>query len=158
MSTRRNICSNRWACVISGSIRRWVCRTRRAGVPGVARRGESWFLVPTGRSLGRETDCCAGLDQAVGGARDFHRKGGWKYGFQWWLVPYGTAAEKLAWSARGFGGQQLIVVPEYDLIVVFAGWDILPSSEKVKHDQLERILAAVDAQFRCGSVANRAAD
>jgi CubicO group peptidase (beta-lactamase class C family) len=85
-------------------------------------------------------------------------RGGWKYGFQWWLVPYGKAAEKLAWSARGFGGQQLIVVPEYDLIVVFAGWDILPSSQKVKHDQLERILAAVDAPFRCGSAANGAAD
>jgi CubicO group peptidase (beta-lactamase class C family) len=85
-------------------------------------------------------------------------QGGWKYGFQWWLVPYGTTGEKRAWSARGFGGQQLIVVPEYDLIVVFTGWDILPSSKKVKHDQLERILAAVDPQFRCGSVAHGAAD
>jgi hypothetical protein len=42
-------------------------------------------------------------------------------------------------------------VPEYDLIAVFTGWDILPSSEKHKHDQLERILAAVDTGFRCGA-------
>jgi len=75
--------------------------------------------------------------------------GGWKYGFQWWLIPYGKSGEKLAWAAHGFGGQQLIVVPEYDLIVVFTGWDILPSSEKHKHDQLERVLEAVDKQYRC---------
>jgi CubicO group peptidase (beta-lactamase class C family) len=82
-------------------------------------------------------------------------RGGWKYGFQWWLVPYGKAGEKLAWSARGFGGQQLILVPEYDLIVVFTGWDILPSSEKYKHDQLERILAAVDTGVLCGAIGGK---
>jgi hypothetical protein len=46
----------------------------------------------------------------------------------------------------------LIIVPEYDLIAVFTGWDILPSSEKHKRDQFERILAAVDAQFGCRPV------
>src|SRR6266436_143346 len=76
-------------------------------------------------------------------------EGGSKYGFQWWLVPYGKSREKLAWAAHGFGGQQLIIVPEYDLIVVFTGWDILPSSERHKHDQLERVLAGVDSKYRC---------
>jgi CubicO group peptidase (beta-lactamase class C family) len=80
--------------------------------------------------------------------------GGWKYGFQWWLAPYGKSREKLAWIAEGFGGQQLILVPEYDLIAVFTGWDILPSSEKHKHDQFERILAAVDTKFRCAAPGN----
>ena len=84
--------------------------------------------------------------------------GGWKYGFQWWLVPYGKSGEKLAWAAHGFGGQQLMVIPEYDLIAVFTGWDILPSLEKHKHDQLERILAAVDTHYRCGSPATGAAN
>ncbi len=78
---------------------------------------------------------------------------GWRYGFQWWLVPYGKSKEKLAWAAHGFGGQQLIIVPEYDLIAVFTGWDILPSSEKRKHDQFERILAAVVPQSRCSTAA-----
>jgi CubicO group peptidase (beta-lactamase class C family) len=82
-------------------------------------------------------------------------RGGWKYGFQWWLIPYGKTGEKLAWSARGFGGQQLILVPEYDLIVVFTGWDILPSSEKYKHDQLERILAAVDTGVHCDVIGGK---
>jgi CubicO group peptidase (beta-lactamase class C family) len=67
----------------------------------------------------------------------------WKYGFQWWLQPYGTSPQKFAWAARGFGGQDLRVAPEYNLVVVCTGWDILPSSEPVKHDELERVIAAV---------------
>jgi CubicO group peptidase (beta-lactamase class C family) len=67
----------------------------------------------------------------------------WRYGFQWWLHPYGKSSEKLAWAARGFGGQELRVAPEYNLIVVYTGWEILPSSKEPKHDELERVLAAV---------------
>jgi CubicO group peptidase (beta-lactamase class C family) len=67
----------------------------------------------------------------------------WKYGFQWWLQPWGKTPEKFAWAARGFGGQELRVVPEYKLIVVYTGWDILPSAKETKHDELERVIAAV---------------
>jgi CubicO group peptidase (beta-lactamase class C family) len=67
----------------------------------------------------------------------------WGYGFQWWLQPWGNSHEKFAWAARGFGGQDLRVVPEYNLIVVFTGWDLLPASGEPRHDQLERVIAAV---------------
>jgi CubicO group peptidase (beta-lactamase class C family) len=67
----------------------------------------------------------------------------WGYGFQWWLQPYGKSPEKFAWAARGFGGQELRVVPEYNLIMVLTGWDILPSAEEARHDELERVIAAV---------------
>ena len=67
----------------------------------------------------------------------------WGYGFQWWLQPWGKSLEKFAWAARGFGGQELRVVPEYNLIVVFTGWDILPSAQEPRHDQLERVIAAM---------------
>jgi CubicO group peptidase (beta-lactamase class C family) len=69
----------------------------------------------------------------------------WGYGFQWWLQPWGKSPERCAWAARGFGGQELRVVPEYGLIVVFTGWDILPSAEEPRHDQLERVIAALKA-------------
>lgn len=72
-----------------------------------------------------------------------------KYGYQWWLVPYGAARDKFAWAAHGFGGQQLVIVPEYDLVAVFTGWDILPSSEPRRHDVLPRILSAVNQQHPC---------
>ncbi len=67
----------------------------------------------------------------------------WGYGFQWWLQPYGKLPEKFAWAARGFGGQELRVVPEYNLVVVLTGWEILPSPNEPRHDELERVIAAV---------------
>lgn len=73
----------------------------------------------------------------------------WKYGFLWWLKPFGTAPTDVAWVARGFGGQQLMVVPEYDMVIVSTGWDILPTNEKRLQDKLERTLAASQRFFGC---------
>ncbi len=75
--------------------------------------------------------------------------GNWKYGYQWWLQPIGSSPEDITWFARGFGGQQLIVLPEYDIVAVFTGWDILSSDEKHQHDQLARILDASNRFFGC---------
>jgi CubicO group peptidase (beta-lactamase class C family) len=75
--------------------------------------------------------------------------GEWKYGYQWWMQSTGGAPEDVAWFARGFGGQQLIVLPEYDIIAVFTGWDILPSDEKHGHDQLARLLDAANRFYGC---------
>lgn len=77
----------------------------------------------------------------------------WKYGFQWWLAPYGKSKQRYAWAARGFGGQELSVVPELQLISVFTGWDILPPANEPQHDQLERVVAAVDKQQACSAQA-----
>jgi CubicO group peptidase (beta-lactamase class C family) len=75
--------------------------------------------------------------------------GTWKYGYQWWMQPIGSSPEDIAWFARGFGGQQLIVLPEYDIVAVFTGWDILPSDEKRPHDQLARLLDAANRFYGC---------
>jgi CubicO group peptidase (beta-lactamase class C family) len=72
----------------------------------------------------------------------------WGYGLQWWLQPWGKSPEKFAWAARGLGGQDLRVVPEYNLIVVLTGWDLLPSSPEPRHDQLERVIAATKGPAR----------
>jgi CubicO group peptidase (beta-lactamase class C family) len=82
-------------------------------------------------------------------------EGGWKYGFQWWLMPNPQSPERWVWAAHGFGGQQLLIVPEQELIAVFTGWDILPSSSEPKHDQLERVLAALSKQHACPAPAAR---
>jgi hypothetical protein len=70
-------------------------------------------------------------------------------------MPNPQSPEHLVWAAHGFGGQQLLIVPEQQLIAVFTGWDILPSSGEPKHDQLERVLAAVDKQHACAAPAAR---
>jgi CubicO group peptidase (beta-lactamase class C family) len=58
--------------------------------------------------------------------RDNKRKIG--YGYQWW-IPEHTNGKSVIYSANGFGGQFLMVAPEYEVIVVFNGWNI---NDKVK--------------------------
>jgi hypothetical protein len=40
-------------------------------------------------------------------------------------------------------------LPEYDIVAVFTGWDILPSDEKRPHDQLARLLDAANRFYGC---------
>ena len=74
---------------------------------------------------------------------------GWKYGFQWWLVPYGEP-QRLAWGEWGFGGQYLLVFPDDNLILVFTAWNILNDSPIVAQDAIQRILPGVRAH-NCAS-------
>lgn len=69
--------------------------------------------------------------------------GGIQYGLKWWLYPYGDGS-RLAWAGSGFGGQIPIIVPEYDLVVVFTGWNALHGNEQLSlREAIERILRAV---------------
>lgn len=65
------------------------------------------------------------------------------YGFQWWLLPYAGGEGKWAYTGLGYGGQRLLVVPEYELVAVFTGWNIdeIPSLDAVM--ALERVLDSV---------------
>jgi CubicO group peptidase (beta-lactamase class C family) len=45
-----------------------------------------------------------------------------KYGFQWWLMPYGN--NQISLLASGLGGQRMIILPELDIIAVFTGWNV----------------------------------
>ena len=61
-----------------------------------------------------------------------------KYGYQWWLLPYGKDGS-LAWAGRGIGGQTLLVYPHEQLIVVTTAWHIL-SEEWLERALTERLL------------------
>lgn len=47
-----------------------------------------------------------------------------KYGYKWWLPPYGDAGRR-AWTGSGFGGQRLLVLSEEEVVMVFTGWTTL---------------------------------
>jgi CubicO group peptidase (beta-lactamase class C family) len=68
---------------------------------------------------------------------------GFQYGYQWWLLPHGTPP-RLAWLARGMGGQRLIVFPEDQLIVVSTAWHIL-NEASIEFDVVHRLLPGVHA-------------
>jgi CubicO group peptidase (beta-lactamase class C family) len=67
----------------------------------------------------------------------------WKYGFQWWLMRYTEAPEKYAYTGLGYGGQRLIVLPEYDLVAVFTGWNIYDKPSLSADLLLDRLLKSV---------------
>jgi CubicO group peptidase (beta-lactamase class C family) len=65
------------------------------------------------------------------------------YGFLWWLYHYGTNDHRLAFASMGFGGQMAIVIPDYDLVIVFTGWNILGDKWLRPREAIDRVLAAV---------------
>ncbi|MFA7332012.1 MAG: serine hydrolase [Candidatus Delongbacteria bacterium] len=68
---------------------------------------------------------------------------GVKYGYLWWLYPYGKYG-RVAVGGAGFGGQHMILVPEQDLVLVFTGWNVLPESQSLSAEAaIDRVLAAV---------------
>jgi CubicO group peptidase (beta-lactamase class C family) len=72
-----------------------------------------------------------------------------KYGFKWWLFPYGDGS-RLAWAGSGFGGQMPIIVSEHDLVVVFTGWNIHDDRNKrLSHRvAIDRVIRAIVKQPR----------
>ena len=67
---------------------------------------------------------------------------GVRYGYQWWLLPWGEP-KRTAWTCWGYGGQFLFVVPQRDLIAVFNGWNIYDRPELDPKWALDQTLAAV---------------
>lgn len=62
---------------------------------------------------------------------------GTNYGFKWWLFDYNDNPAQYAWCGNGFGGQWPIIIPEYNIVAVFNGWNIgegpfLPVNEAIR--------------------------
>jgi CubicO group peptidase (beta-lactamase class C family) len=68
---------------------------------------------------------------------------GFKYGYQWWLLPHGEPSQ-LAFLGRGMGGQRLMIFPEHDLIVVSTAWHIL-NEASIEFDVVRTLLPGVQA-------------
>ena len=78
------------------------------------------------------------------------------YGYLWWVLPhtfkftaYPNNAKRIvvppydAFSALGYGGQSLSVVPRMDLITVIIGWNIYDKPELDPIFAIDRVIAAV---------------
>jgi CubicO group peptidase (beta-lactamase class C family) len=67
-----------------------------------------------------------------------------KYGFKWWLYAYGKDNTLWGWGGSGFGGQLPIVLPDHDLLMVFTGWNVIPSRPSLgMKAAIDRVVAAV---------------
>jgi CubicO group peptidase (beta-lactamase class C family) len=63
------------------------------------------------------------------------------YGYQWWI----PSTQPFIFACNGYGGQYLMVAPDYDLVVVFNGWNIHYNKTSLSsfHALKERIIPAV---------------
>ena len=65
------------------------------------------------------------------------------YGYQWWIPQHADGQTKI-FSGNGYGGQFPVVVPEYNLVVVFNAWNIHGQPEmSSQRAVLNRILPAI---------------
>lgn len=65
------------------------------------------------------------------------------YGYKWWLRNFSINSNTyFAYSARGWGGQQITVIPDLDLVVVFTGGNYM-TPEPVDEIMIQYILPAV---------------
>jgi CubicO group peptidase (beta-lactamase class C family) len=67
----------------------------------------------------------------------------WKYGYQWWLLPYPGQPDRLVWAALGYGGQRLLLFPQENLVAVWTGWNLYGRPSLGVEHTLERLLQAV---------------
>jgi len=66
------------------------------------------------------------------------------YGYQWW-VPEHDGETAAIFAGNGYGGQFLMVAPEYDVVVVFNAWNIHESTELASWRALQdRIIPAIE--------------
>ena len=61
------------------------------------------------------------------------------YGYQWW-VRVDQSLESQYYMGNGYGGQFLVVVPDYDLVAVFNGWSIHGEGERPSWPIVEELI------------------
>ena len=64
------------------------------------------------------------------------------YGYQWW-IPVQEDGRAIVFAGNGYGGQFVMVAPDYDIVVIFNGWRIHGEANKSSYRFLQdRILPA----------------
>ena len=68
------------------------------------------------------------------------------YGYKWWSLSYDhEGGDYVAYLGKGFGGQRPIILPDFDMVIVVTGWNILPNRPFFSAAEvIERVLLAVE--------------
>lgn len=70
------------------------------------------------------------ISQSTKGYTRFEREDG-PYGYHWWIRPFG-------YSAQGYGGQYIYVLPEWNIVVVFTARNNKP--QHISHQSVEHLI------------------
>jgi hypothetical protein len=70
-------------------------------------------------------------------------KSGVRYGYLWWLYPYGQGDPRLAFGGSGFGGQLPVVLADEDVVVVVNAWNLLKGPQLGSREVIQRVRGAL---------------
>jgi CubicO group peptidase (beta-lactamase class C family) len=96
-------------------------------------RGGRW----DGEQIVSEAWVKASTRPVVADVRPGDGRDGPGYGYQWW-VPDQENGEATVFAGNGYGGQFVLVAPEYDIVAVFNGWNIHGGVRKFSYVALQR--------------------
>ncbi|MCB0548010.1 MAG: serine hydrolase [Phaeodactylibacter sp.] len=100
-----------------------------------------YLMMNGGQWEGRQVVSKEWVEQSLKPTVQFNERRG--YGYQWWIPEHQDGHTRI-FAGNGYGGQFLMVVPEYELIVAFNGWQHHGRPEKSTWMALEeRILPGV---------------
>ena len=69
-------------------------------------------------------------------------KSGVKYGYLWWLYPYGKDNGERSFGGSGYGGQVPVVLPAEDIVIVVNAWNIGNGKGLRASELIARVLAS----------------
>ena len=92
---------------------------------------------------GRQVLDAAWVKESLAPSVTVSAKSGAKYGYLWWLYPYGKDDPRMTFAGSGYGGQLPIVIPEYDIVIVVTAWNIANNKGLPHRVAIDRVLAAV---------------
>ena len=96
-----------------------------------------YLMLHNGKWEGKQIVSADWVDQSLHPWVDFGNNTG--YGYQWWIPDHAEGTAKI-FAGNGYGGQFLMVAPEFDLIVVFNGWNIHDRPEKSSYGVLQNLI------------------
>jgi CubicO group peptidase (beta-lactamase class C family) len=70
-------------------------------------------------------------------------KSGVKYGYLWWLYPYGKDNAERSFGGSGYGGQIPVVLPAEDIVLVVNAWNIGNHKGLRPSEIISRVMAAI---------------
>lgn len=68
---------------------------------------------------------------------------GVKYGYLWWLYPYGKDNAERSFGGSGYGGQFPVVLPAEDIVIVVNAWNIHTPKGLGSREVISRVLEAL---------------
>ncbi len=100
-----------------------------------------YLMMNGGQWEGQQIVSKEWVEQSLRPTVQFNERRG--YGYQWWIPEHRDGQARI-FAGNGYGGQFLMVAPEYDLIVAFNGWQHHGRPEKSTWMAMEeRILPGV---------------